>query len=136
MVEIIRYMWRTMKPYFIRHRFLPFIFCLYMPMTVFTFIPYDIQSEEWRAIQWFCLCLSTCFLLYQLLTSFKDIYKLGRDYGKDFTAMFDLVVFLILTVNTFTAYTMIVDRDFYQLKREVSPAATTFTIIMMTVLNM
>jgi len=45
MVEIIRYMWGVMKPFFIWFRFVPFVVLLYVPMTVFTFIPYDIDDN-------------------------------------------------------------------------------------------
>jgi len=45
MIEIINYMWSIMRAYFVWYRFVPFLLCLYLPMTVFTFVPIERNSE-------------------------------------------------------------------------------------------
>lgn len=72
MVELIRYMWNIMKPYFVWYRFVPFIFFLYLPITIFTFIPHDIEERAWIWVQWGCLILIGIYLLYVLLFSATD----------------------------------------------------------------
>ena len=44
MIELIRYMWNICDGYFIWWRFTPFVVLLYLPITIFTFIPKDTES--------------------------------------------------------------------------------------------
>ena len=74
MIEIIRYMWNIMKHFFIWFRFMPFIVLLYIPMTLFIFIPIHVtDSSDWDRVQQICLALSVIYGLYQIVYTIIDI---------------------------------------------------------------
>ena len=76
MIEMINYIWRIMRPYFIWYSLVPFIFCFYIPMTILAFSPLKNVKEKSSAtviVQIICLILILGFLLYKMLLFVWDV---------------------------------------------------------------
>lgn len=103
MVTLIRYMWDICYAYFVYYRFLPFIFCCYIPITVFTFVPLDTDDEVYNIVQLCCLALTSIYLLTRLYSQIIDICELScTGYFTSFNSMVEL--FLIAILSTFVYY--------------------------------
>ena len=76
MIEMINYIWRIMRPYFIWYSLVPFIFCFYIPMTILAFSPLKNvkgKSSATLIVQIICLILILGFLLYKMLLFVWDV---------------------------------------------------------------
>lgn len=70
---------------------------LYIPTTVFTFIPHATESEIWKGVQTGCWFSSCLYLIYQGWGMVLDLYKLGcRKYMTSFNSFIEVVIFLLM----------------------------------------
>ena len=111
MIELIRYMWDISEVYFIWYRFFPFVMLLYVPITLFTFIPIDTEHEGWSITQLACLSLVTVYLLKQAYSQLHDMCTLGLGgYFTSFNSMYELLLLIFLGFFVYYASSLVVNQ--------------------------
>ena len=63
-IELIDYMWRICRIYFIYNRFVPFTLLLYVPVTLFTLLPISTEDDGIATVQLICLCMASLYIFY------------------------------------------------------------------------
>ena len=111
MAEVIRYMWDISRVYFIWNRFLPFLFFMYLPLTVFAFITFETEARGYVYAQLVCLSLTSIYLLITAYRQIHDMCTLGFfGYFNSFATMYETILLLALSVFAYFAWELAISQ--------------------------
>lgn len=131
MTELIKYMWDISEVYFIWYRFLPFVILLYLPITVFCFIPIDANTGtdpdldpdteheiEYKYLaQLTCLSLTCLYMMKQVYGQLYDMCNLGLGgYFTSFNSMYELLILAFIGLFVYYAAHEVVEVEVLEKK--------------------